>query len=274
MIQEDLECFAEAVYQFYRKHFDKLIRENDRMWGDFCKRKYDDDDGNDLGLELNTWGYDMTDPDAEVPINKKTIIPDPETHFSFSTKLMVLAIDLYQNEAPRDFCPYTNFAYKKFTQFVDSRKVMTAQSYRFFVEHAYNQFFQHEAFHQSARARTKTKDLGAGEFHTSTKLDGYIWLAASDKMVRVPKDQADDVNMDEDDDAEEEVEFLPTLEVIVRPQEKTKEEEDVSSPQREETSQQAGHSEETEIPELDVTRVNRPEERYGRHVITQLNPEH
>ena len=93
-------------------------------------------------------------------------------------------------------------------------------------------------------------------------------------MVRVPKDQADDVNMDEDDDAEEEVEFLPTLEVIVRPQEKTKEEEDVSSPQREETSQQAGHSEETEIPELDVTRVNRPEERYGRHVITQLNPEH
>jgi hypothetical protein len=90
---------------------------------------------------------------------------------------MVLAIDLYQQEAPRDFCPYTNFAYKRLTQFVDSRKEMTAQSYRFFVEHAYNQFFQHEAFHQSAPARTKANDLGAGEYHTSTKLDGYAWLA-------------------------------------------------------------------------------------------------
>ena len=170
MIQEDLEWFAEAVYQFYQKHLDKLIRENDRMWGDFCKKKYYGD-GNEIGLELNTWGYDMTEPDVQVPMTKKTIIPDPETHV---TKLMVLAIDLYQQEAPRDFCPYTNFAYKKLTQFVDSRKELTAQSYRFFVEHAYNQFFQHEAFHQSARARTKAKDLGAGEFHTSTKLDGYV----------------------------------------------------------------------------------------------------
>ena len=105
---------------------------------------------------------------------------------------------------------------------------MTAQTYRFFVEHAYNQFFQHEAFHQSARASTKAKDLGAGEFHTSTKLDGYIWLASDDKMIYVPKDQADDVNMD--DEIEEEVELSPTLEVIVGPQEK----EDVSSQQREE----------------------------------------
>jgi len=29
--------------------------------------------GNEVGLELNTYGYDMTDPDAEVPMNKKTI---------------------------------------------------------------------------------------------------------------------------------------------------------------------------------------------------------
>jgi len=145
---------------------------------------------------------------------------------------MVLAIDLYQHEAPRDFCPYTNFAYKKLTQFLDSRKEMTAQSYRFFVEHAYNQFFQHDAFHQSARARTKAKDLGAGAFHTSTKLDGSVWLANTEKMVHVPKDQADDVNMDDDDDAQEEVEFLPTLQVIVRPQEGSKKEEDVSSRER------------------------------------------
>ena len=121
MIQEDLEWFAEAVYQFYQKHLDRLIRENYRMWGDFRKKKYDDD-GHELGLELNTWGYDMTDPDVEVPMNNKTVVPDPEAHFSFSTKLMVFAIDLYQLEAPRDFCPYTNFAYKKLTQFVDGWK--------------------------------------------------------------------------------------------------------------------------------------------------------
>ena len=30
-IQEDLEWLVEAVYQFYQKHLDKLIRENDRM---------------------------------------------------------------------------------------------------------------------------------------------------------------------------------------------------------------------------------------------------
>ena len=32
------------------------------------------------------------------------------------------------------------------------------------------------------------------------KLDGYVWLANTDKMLHVPKDQADDVNMDDDDD--------------------------------------------------------------------------
>jgi hypothetical protein len=48
--------FAEAAYQFYRKHLEKLIRANGRMWEDFCKKKYDDD-GNETGhLELNTWG--------------------------------------------------------------------------------------------------------------------------------------------------------------------------------------------------------------------------
>ena len=63
------------------------------------------------------------------------------------------------------FVNFTVFALNKLRQFVDSRKELTAQSYRFFVEHAYNQFFQHEAFHQSARARTKVKECGSGDFH-------------------------------------------------------------------------------------------------------------
>ena len=59
LVQEDPEWFAEAIYHFYRKHLDKLIKENDKLWGDFCKKKYDDY-GNELGLELSTWGYDCT----------------------------------------------------------------------------------------------------------------------------------------------------------------------------------------------------------------------
>ena len=77
MIQDDMEWLTEAVFTFYRKHLDKLTRENDRMWGDFCQKNYDDD-GSEVGLELNTYGYDVTDPTVEVPMKKKTIIPDPD----------------------------------------------------------------------------------------------------------------------------------------------------------------------------------------------------
>jgi hypothetical protein len=41
MIQEDLEWFTEAVFQIYHKHLDKLIRKNDKLWGDFCKKRVD-----------------------------------------------------------------------------------------------------------------------------------------------------------------------------------------------------------------------------------------
>ena len=51
----------------------------------------------------------MTIPGIQVPMNKKTVIREPERHFSFSTKLMVVAIDLYEEEAPPSFCPYTIF---------------------------------------------------------------------------------------------------------------------------------------------------------------------
>ena len=95
---------------------------------------------------------------------------------------------------------------------------MTAESYRFFVEHAYNQFFQHESFHISARSKTKAKDTGAsGTFHASTKLSGYVWLGSETKLVHVPEDQAGDVQMDADDDAAvDETDELPKLSVKVQ----------------------------------------------------------
>lgn len=81
---------------------------------------------------------------------------------------------------------------------------MAAESYRFFIEHACKQFFQHESFHISVRSKTKAKDIGAsGTFHTSAKLSGYVWLGSETKLVHVPEDQANDVQMDAEDEIDE-----------------------------------------------------------------------
>jgi hypothetical protein len=146
---------------------------------------------------------------------------------------MVLAIDLHQQEAPKEFSSYTVYAHRKLVQFVENRKDLTAQSYRFFVEHAYNPFFQHEAFHQSTSSRTKARDLDAGEFHIPTRLDGYIWVANTSKISHVPNDQADDVDMEDDDENETQASHF--LKVTVRSREEEKNKGGVSSLQKEET---------------------------------------
>ena len=262
-IQGDLEYLTEAVFVFYTKHLDKFIRENDKLWGDFCKKRVDRD-GNVLNeLELNTHGYDMTIPGMQVPMNKKTVIPEQERHFSFSTKMMVMANDLYE-EAPSSFCHFTTFALRKLRQFVESRKEMTAQSYRFFVEHAYNQFFQHEAFHQPATARTKVKERAAGEFHTSTKLEGYVWISGNEKLKHIPKRQAGDVDMeDHDEDADAELDLLPRLQVFV----KSQEEKGVCSQERGETQPEEVPAKEYEDALDDAAPIRRPEDRHGQFLV-------
>ena len=82
-IQSDLEYLTEAAFVFYTKHLDKFIRENDKLWGDFCKRRVDRHGSVLDELELNTHGYDMTIPGMQVPINKKTVIPEPENTSRF-----------------------------------------------------------------------------------------------------------------------------------------------------------------------------------------------
>ena len=82
-IQRDMEYLSEAVFVFYTKHLDQFIRENNKLWGDFCRRKRDRD-GNILdALELNTNLYDMTIPGITIPMNKRTVIPEPERHLLF-----------------------------------------------------------------------------------------------------------------------------------------------------------------------------------------------
>ena len=38
-IQDGMDWLSEAVYQFYQVHLDRMIRKNDRLWGDFCRKR-------------------------------------------------------------------------------------------------------------------------------------------------------------------------------------------------------------------------------------------
>ena len=221
-------------------------------------------------------------------MTEKTAIPEPELHFSLTTRLMVMAIELFQAGSERQFCHYVTYAHRKLAQFVESRKQMTAESYRLFVENAYNQFSQHESFHISARSKIKAQDIGAsGTFHTSTKLSGYVRLGSETELVHIPEDQAGDVQMDADDEGDETANGLPSLSVRMQQdhqdevQEEVQEEpqdeeqqddevheevpdeqmEGVCSQEGEETQEQPGYSEEIARPELPPARS--PEERYG-----------
>ena len=51
MIQKDMEWLAEAVFKFYRKASRQVDQRNDKLWRDFCQKKFDDD-GNEVGLEI------------------------------------------------------------------------------------------------------------------------------------------------------------------------------------------------------------------------------
>ena len=96
-IQDDMDWLSEAVCQFYQVHLDRMIRKNDKLWGDFCPKRYVWNDATqryDEYLELSTKGYDTTDPTVVIPSTPKTVIPEPDKHFSFSTMLMVMALEL------------------------------------------------------------------------------------------------------------------------------------------------------------------------------------
>eukprot|EP00435_Cladocopium_sp_Y103_P025855 s3266_g6.t1 len=204
LIQADLEWLIEAAYDFYQRHLDNLIRSNERLWGDFCKRN-EDEHGNTEDAEGNTLGLEMVppvggfQPNVEYKRIKHNIIPLPEKHFSFSTKMMLLAIQLYRDRSDYQFHPFTQLAYEKLESYVKSKRQLTKESYRHFVERAYNQFFVHPAFLESPRSRTRAKDIGASEpLGTSTKLDGYVWIQDSTGTKRIPKskvEEMDDVPM-------------------------------------------------------------------------------
>ena len=86
-IQKDMEYLSEAVFVFYTKHLDKFIRENNKKSGEISARERETVMVTFMdALESNTRGYDMTIPGITVPMNKRTVIPEPERHFSFPQK--------------------------------------------------------------------------------------------------------------------------------------------------------------------------------------------
>eukprot|EP00435_Cladocopium_sp_Y103_P013875 s800_g3.t1 len=234
-------------------------------------------------------------------MNKYTIIPYPEKHFSFSTNMMVLAVQLYREKAAYDFHPFTQYAWEKLLVYVESRQEHSRESYRHFVEHAYNQFFVHPAFLESARSRTRAKDIGASEpLGTSTKLDGYVWIQDRSGTKRIPKskvEEGDDEPMEEPEEPrpdpyaefpdemkvepdppqpehqeeemkveeaeqdEEEVPDVPSFEVKVR-------EPGTSSTEVEEVQLQEGRSGESEEPYERIYIYDSAENRYGHYIMS------
>ena len=124
-IQEDMEWLSEVVFQFYQVHLDRMIRKNELLWGDCCKPKYhwnEVTEEYEKYLDLNMTGFDITDPTTVVTPTPKTAIPEPEKHVSFTTILMVMAIEPYQEESTRKFCHNVTYAHQKLVSLVWNRE--------------------------------------------------------------------------------------------------------------------------------------------------------
>ena len=147
-------------------------------------------------------------------------------------------------------------------------------------------FVKHQAFHTSARSKTKAKDItGHGIAHVSTKLSSYVWLGSQTKLVHIPEAQAGDVTVDNvaEDEADRRADTLPNLEVrieredeeepqqVEEVQEEVQEEpmEGVGSQEREETQEEPGYSEQTERPKF--PQANSPQERCGNFSMSQIS---
>ena len=196
---------------------------------------------------------------------------------------MVMAIELYQHESERRFCHFVTYAHQKLklVSFVESRKQMTTESYKLFIEHAYNQFVTHEAFHTSAVSKTKAKDItGHGIHQVSTKLSGYVWIGSTTKIVHTKEDQADDVVMEDveiedEDETDKKARELPNLEVRIEEEEhepqqvQDDQEEGAGSHQGEEASVEPGNFGQPERPEF--PKAKNPQDRYCNFIMSQVS---
>ena len=176
-----------------------MIRKNDKLWGDFCRKRYvwnEATEDYEEYLELSTKGYHTSDPSVVIPSTSKTVNPEPEKHFSFSTMLTVMAIELYQDESERQlFATMSPMLIKNLSNFVESRKQMTVESYRFFIENAYNDFFHMSLFAPLRVPRPRPRTLALQEFSIHPQSLLVMCGLVDTKLVHVPEDQTGDIQM-------------------------------------------------------------------------------
>ena len=191
----------------------------------------------------------MTIPGITVPMNKNTVIPHPEAHFSFSTKLMVLAIELYLREMHLATSVITpTLPTRSFSNLSRvGKKCLPSHTGSLLSMLTTNSFSMKPSINLHAQEQGQ-KIFVIVQVNSSHQpglmANGYVWIAARDKIVHIPKDHAEDVDMQKGDTQEEDEQedTLPTLEVSIRPQPQEKEkEEDVCSQKGEETSHHSGH---------------------------------
>lgn len=189
LIQKDLEYLADAVFSFYRQRPDNFIRSNGKIWGGFCEKQVDYTGRPSGYLELTRADYDFGQ--YRFVMTRNSIIPEPES------------------QVEHQFSSYGKLAIQKLKDFVNPRKDMTTESYRFFVQHAYNQVFVRESFLHSAKSSAIAKLVGSVIQGKSTKLAGYVWYFKKTSTTRISANvigervdlvEDEEENDDEDDE--------------------------------------------------------------------------
>ena len=136
-------------------------------------------------------GFDLTDPTTVVTPTAKTVIPEPEKHFSFTTILMEMTIELYQEESERKFCHNVTYAHQKLVNFVESRKQMTTESYKFSLKMPAISLSrtQHSTLLQEPRRRPRTSQVMVLHMSAPNFLV-MCGLVQKQSLFTFPEDQA------------------------------------------------------------------------------------
>ena len=150
-IQKDFEYMVDVVTSFFEHGLEKFIRRNPCLWGDMCKRT-----ANGL-LDLDAGDIEEGSGQT-VEASSKTVKPQPEFHFRFSTRLMEKAYEIYQNIVPYTLqSPFGTLALKRLKSYVRQKETTNQASLELLIEKHYTSYMYHEALLSTARSRTKVR---------------------------------------------------------------------------------------------------------------------
>ena len=212
--------YQKLFSQFYQVHLDRMIRKNELLWGDFCKPKYH---WNEVKEEYEKY-LDLKHDRLWPHRSKYGCDTNSKDSHSWTWKSISHSQQLWwwwqmnfsKENLKGSFATMSHMLIKKLVNFVESRKQMTIESYKFFIEHAYNQFVTHSAFQNFC----KIQDEGQG-YHRSwyyTCQHQTFWLCvdwfASKSLFSFQKIKLVMFTMDDvaEDDTDRWADVLPRLE--------------------------------------------------------------